>query len=217
MNIEELVALIPEDKRTEANELLKKAVLIETRADAEKLIDNNQQVRSVLDAVTSKRVDNALQKFQAEKMEPMLHEQVQAKLKELNPEKQPWELELESVKKELAQTKADALRKEMTALAVSKAQELGLPANPEFISRFVGQDQDSTLEQIQRLAGDILTPWRESAVTEMRTKLTNGAGKQEQGASTAKIISRTDFNALSPSDRVQVAQSMAKGEISIQD
>lgn len=71
---------------------------------------------------------------------------VDAKVKELYPEADPKDVEINRLKQELAAKEAEATRQILTNKAMTIANEKGLPV--DLVRYFVGTDEDSTIENM---------------------------------------------------------------------
>lgn len=211
MELNDVIGLVPEDKRADVASYFDGAAIIKSPEDVHKLIDasGSNVVKSVVDDVRRSTAERSVSRFQEEKMNPLIEERVQAKLKELNPTKQPWEIELEKANQRSAALEKQIRDKEQLQTLMQLAQEKGLPSDSKLLSRFIGDDEEKTLENFSHVAG-ILDSWRDGALTKQRNDLTSGAGKPEQGATAGKTMKRSEFNSLSPSAKVQAIRDGVK-------
>lgn len=172
MNIEEIMAKIPEADRESVKAELSSYVKVGSREDAEKLAREHPHFKATVDSFISKAVDAHDQRFQAEKV-PAL---VEAELAKRNPAKDPRDVKLAEMEKRLADMQSETIREKQTALAIAKAAEKGIPV--DLAKKYIGNTDDETVANIEALAGP-LTAWRdEYAKKAMVERLgNNGAPK----------------------------------------
>jgi len=74
---------------------------------------------------------------------------VSAKVKELHPDADPKDIELNKMKTMLEQMQKDTLKKDLTNKALKTAQEKKLPT--DLIDYFVGNDEETTNKNLEKL------------------------------------------------------------------
>ncbi len=162
MALLDFIAALPEDKReaykaevTATEAKLAKAVVIETKEDAQKLVETNELLKAVNQSFLDKKDADRMKTFETERL-PKLLEAERAK-----GQKQPWEIEIEKLKAENEVSKNESLREKQKNRALAKATELGIPT--ALIDRFVGFNDEETDAALKLLA-DTVIPYRENAV-----------------------------------------------------
>lgn len=146
---------LPEDQREAYKAEIAKAVVIATPEDAVKLLDSHELIKKTNQANQDRRYNEMLAKFEKEKL-PQLLEAERKK-----GEKQPWEIEIENLKKENETARNEGLREKQKNRALAKAQELGIPA--AMVDRFVGLTDEETDTGLKFLS-ETLIPFRDTAV-----------------------------------------------------
>lgn len=73
------------------------------------------------------------------------------KVKELNPDKTPEQLELEQLRREIEQDKQERLKLELTNKAISVASEKGLKLDNKILDRLIADDEENTLSNLEAL------------------------------------------------------------------
>lgn len=173
MNLDEIIGLIPEDKRETVKGELGQYVRIDGRETAEKLAKEHPHIKSVVDSFISKAVESHDQRFQAEKL-PRL---VESEILKMNPPKDPRDLELQKMRQELEGMKTQTLREKQTALAVAVAAEKGIPI--DLAKRYIGNDDAETIANLESLTGPLMA-WRDEAVKkEIAGRLGNNGAPQK--------------------------------------
>lgn len=162
MALSDYIEALPEDKReaykTEAAAIeakLAKAVVIESKEDAQKLVETNELLKAVNQADRDRRYADMVKKFETEKLPQLLEAE------RLKGQKQPWEIEIEKLKADNEAAKREAALEKQKSRALAKAAELGLPA--QLIDRFVGLTDEETDAGLKALVDTVL-PYRDNAV-----------------------------------------------------
>lgn len=174
MNIEEIVGMIPEDKRETVKGELAAYVKIDGRETAEKLMREHPALKSVADSWISKAVASHDERFMVEKLPGL----VEAENAKKNPPKDPRDVKLAEMEKKLADMANETIREKQTARAIAKAAEKGLPS--ELARKFIGMTDDETDSAIEQLTG-VLTPWRDEAIKGEVLKRLGNSGSPRAG------------------------------------
>jgi hypothetical protein len=200
MNLEEIVALVPEDKREAVKGEFASFVKIGSREDAEKIAAEHPHMKSAFDAGISRAVQSHDEKFQKDKV-PAL---VEAEIKKRNPEKDPLRIELDTLKAEREAEKAELKREKLKALAVKLAADEGIPVDD--VDRFIDADDDATTASVKAYAKR-LKAFRDSAI-DMELKKRFGNQAPPKTGNPGKTMSLDEFSKLSPKE---AAAYMASG------
>ena len=151
---------------------LAKAVVIETKEDAQKLVESNELLKAINQADRDRRYADMLKKFETEKLPELL----EAERKK--GQKQPWEIEIEALKAENEKTRKEAILEKQRSRALAKASELGIPT--ALVDKFVGLTDEETDAGLKMLAETVI-PYRETAVRTALEKI--GSQPAPQGGS----------------------------------
>ncbi len=190
MTIDEVVAMVPEDKREAVKGELTGYVKIGSRDDAEKIANEHPHVKSVLDSRISKAVESHDVRFMAEKLPTLVEEEVRKR----NPPKDPKDIELSKLRDEMEKMKREGTFKEQRALAVKLAAEKKLPI--DIVERFIGENDEDTVAAIDKLAG-VLMPWRDETVkAEIGARIGNNGTPPKGGDPDKKAALMADYNRL---------------------
>lgn len=110
----------------------------------------------VFQSKLSLKHEESMKKFQSEKMPGIIEEEIKKR-----SSKQPWEIEIENLRKENAEIQKQGVLKERKAQAMAKMAELGLSTD---LADFV-IDEDETVfsGKIEKLTGSIKT-WRDAEI-----------------------------------------------------
>jgi hypothetical protein len=157
MELSDIVALVPEDKRGEVTTAFSGVVKVMSREDAEKALRENVHFKSAFDAGISKAVASHDERFMAEKLPGLVDAEVAKK----NPPKDARDQKIADLERKFADAELSAKREKQIARAIAKAVEKGIPA--ELAKRFIGDSDEGTDAAIEELSG-VLKPWKEEAV-----------------------------------------------------
>lgn len=149
MALQDFIEAIPEDKREAFRMELLNSVQVSNREDAAKLLAEHPILKSERDAIISRTTENYDKRFNEEKKEKLVEEE----LKRRNPPKDDKDLRLERLEQQLKdQTKA-AILKDQRARAMQALQADGLPL--ELAEYVVRETDDATNEELRKLTGPI--------------------------------------------------------------
>lgn len=194
MTIDEIIGMLPEDKREPIKAELASYVKIADKDTADKVVRENPYAKSVLDSYISKAVASHDERFQAEKLPGL----VEAEILKRNPPKDERDKKIAEIEQKLAQKEREAIVKEQTARAVQKAAELGIPL--DIARRYIGETDEATDKAIESLAG-VLKPWLDEKVkAEVVARL---GGAQPKAGELGKAMSVNDFNKLPPKEQAK--------------
>jgi hypothetical protein len=179
MDLQDIVALVPEDKRGEVTTALSGVVKCQSRDDAEKIIREHVHFKSAFDAGISKAVASHDERFKAESLPTIL----EAEIAKRNPPKDPRDQKIAELERKFADAEKHANIEKQTARAIAKATERGIPA--ELARKFIGESDESTDAAIEELFG-VLAPWKaESVNAEVMARVGN-TGTPPKGGAMAK-------------------------------
>ena len=102
-----------------------------------------------------KAIQSELDRYHAKGLESWkknnLDKLVADKVKELNPDKTPEQLELEQLRREIEQDKQERLKLELTNKAISVASEKGLKLDNKILDRLIADNEENTLANLEAL------------------------------------------------------------------
>ena len=142
MNFQEL---IEELKKFEGTEEYTNFITGLITSDRVKTYLDTDDGKKLLQPRLDKYHNKSLETWKANNLQGL----VDARVKELHPDADPKDIEIERLKAELATKEREATREKLTNKALSIANEKGLPV--DLISYFVGEDEDSTIENLDNL------------------------------------------------------------------
>ncbi|MFA6359057.1 MAG: hypothetical protein WCY09_10465 [Candidatus Omnitrophota bacterium] len=165
MNIKELIALLPEANRADAEKAISEAVVaanpvagIDSNEKAAAYIQGNKFFKGALDSEISVKIASHDEKFMADKFPKLLD----AKVKELTgPETDPIKIELAQIKAERAAEKAEAIKDKQLALAAKLAASEGIPVHK--LEKWITDNDDATTAEIKEYA-KIIKDFRDAAI-----------------------------------------------------
>ena len=167
MELNEIIGMLPEDKREAVKTELTGYVKVASREDAERLAKDHPHVKSALDSFISKAVASHDERFKAEVMPKLVDDEIIKR----NPPKDPRDLKVYELEQKLKDMESQTVREKQTALATKLAAEAGIPT--DLASIFIGTKDEETIEKITSLSG-VLKSWKDSAVnSEVAVRLNN--------------------------------------------
>lgn len=202
MALIDFVDALPEDKREAYKAEISKAVVIASKEDALKFVESNELLKGVNQADRDRRYNEMLDKFNKEKLPQLLEEERK------KGQKQPWELKIEEMEKREIEKDRALIAEKQKNKALSKAHDLGLPTNEDFISRFVGQTDEETDAGLKFLADTVL-PYRKSAVDAALKEIgtqrkPQGGGNPGNDVSKMSMTELNDYARLGPAQQAEV-------------
>jgi len=120
---------------------------------------NDPDFKSFMDSERDKHSTKSLETWKQNNLEAL----VTAKVKELHPDADPRDAAMNTLKAELAQMKAEGVRKELANKALKIAQEKKLPL--ELVDFLIGADESTTLGNLTALE-KVFTTHIEAVVAE---------------------------------------------------
>lgn len=132
------------DETVKGNETLAK--LFEkglTIDDVKNFLDSNDDGKKYLQQYGDTRVTTGIDSWKKNN----LQKEIDAEIKKRYPEKDPKELEMENMKKEIEAIRAESARKDLKNTALKFSTDKGLPN--ELLDFFIGQDEETTLKNLE--------------------------------------------------------------------
>lgn len=206
MALLDYLELLPEEKReaykTEI-EAVGKPLQILSREDAVALlneIEQNEFVRREYQGRSDAKYAEMERKYQTEKIPALLEEERK------KGQKTPVEIELDALKKQLADNDAKYAREKQTNRALAKAAELGIPAS--LVPRIIGSTDEETDDNFATVSKTLLD-WRDGHVKSELEKI--GSQKPPKGGQPpAGPITRDSLS--TPEGRKAMLDAAARGE-----
>jgi hypothetical protein len=202
MNIDEIVALVPEDKREAVKTEFAAFVKVGSREDAEKLAREHPHIKSAFDA----EISRASAANEARIMKEKLPGMVEAEIKKRNPEKDPLRIELDTLKAEREAEKAELKRERLKAMAVKLAADEGIPVDD--IDRFIDEDEDRTTASVKAYAKRTKA-WRDSQIEAELKKRFGNQSSPRTGTVTDDPNLSAQYNALMLAGRTDEAAAIS--------
>lgn len=183
MNLKDIISKLPETDREEAEKAIADAVAagnqlagINSKEAAAEFISKNAFFKAALDSEISKSVAAHDERFIKEKLPGL----VDAKVKELNPPKDPRDIEIAEIKKQLAERDRKELEAKQRELALKLAASEGIPV--EGIERFIADNDDATTSQVKAYAAQVKAFANSRVEAALKEKLGNNG--QPRGGNT---------------------------------
>lgn len=173
---------------------------IQTKEEALSFIDRNNVFKSALDAETSRRVENALDRFQHDKL-PEILKQKESEWSKM-PEESPEQKRIRELEEAMAERDAEANRQRLRAELQEKARSMGYDA-PD-IDRYTvyGEKALEYLEKDFQHTKSII----DNRVKETIQKKF-GKSAIDERSEPAKTMTRADFTALPPNEQMAAVKS----------
>ncbi|WP_158232830.1 DUF4355 domain-containing protein [Sporosarcina sp. P17b] len=115
----------------------------------EQLSQSDATIKSWLDSQKDRHSSKSLETWKANNLQSLIEE----KLKELNPDKSPQDIELEKIRKQLADMEREKQRESLKNKALTIVTEKGLPTSA--IDFFLGEDEDTTLQNLEKYENEL--------------------------------------------------------------
>lgn len=145
MNIEDIKVFLEENKsKDEVQQFLSG---LQNKVDVttiEKLSQEDTAIKSWLDSQKDRHSAKSLETWKTNNLQSLIDE----KIKEQNPDKSPQDLELEKIKKQLADMENEKRYSELKNTALTVAGEKGIPTN--LLDFFIGEDEEATLNNLTK-------------------------------------------------------------------
>jgi len=200
MDINEIVGLIPEDKRETVKAELGQFVKLDGRDAADKLIRDNPNFKSFIDSYISKNVAAHDERFMAEKL-PSL---VESEIAKRNPPKDPRDAKIAELENKYKEMERMSLVEKQTALAVAVAAEKGIPT--DLAKRYIGNNDEETIANLTSLSAPLMA-WRDEAVKkEIAARLGNNGTPSRGSNPDQKKAMEAEYTRLMNERRFPEAQ-----------
>lgn len=209
MDLASFADKLPESDREAFKSLAAKAIVISSREDAEALLQSNDFLVKARHAIVSDTTLKYDKRFKEEELPKI----IEAELKKRNPDKNPMQVELETMKAELAETKRQAALKEHKALAQKALADAGLPL--EFADYAVRETEEETANELKKLMAPMKAFVDGAVKKALGDKLGNqrppvAGGSGEADFSKMSVTEQMQYARQSPEHRAAVEAHMAK-------
>lgn len=181
MNLKDVIARLPEADRAEAERAIQEAIVaanpiagVDSNEKAWAFIQENRFFRGAHDAEISRSNAAHDEKFKKETLPGL----VDAKIRELNPPKDPRDVEIAEIRKQLAERDRRELEGKQKEIALKIAASEGIPI--EDIERFIADNDDATAAQVKTYAKR-LKDFRDAAIEAEKGKWFGNTGLPRTG------------------------------------
>lgn len=181
-------------------------IKIESREKAAELIEKNKYLTAELDAETTKRVDNALEKFKEGKLPELIKSEREKIQKELNPGETAEQKRIRELSEKLdTMQKKEELENKKTALRL-KAKELKYdPLKAERYAGF-GDDAEKLLENDAKEYETVIN----NRVNEIIKQKYGGKPPEAANQDTSKQMNRQSFDGMPSNSQMQFVKEGGK-------
>jgi uncharacterized protein YfeS len=147
---------LPEDIREAFKAEISKYVQVDSREAAKALLTTNPHFSAEFQSALSLKHEDSMKRFQAEKMPALIEEEIKKR-----GTKQPWEIEIENLKREAAEKDRQLTLKERRSQAMAELAKFGL--DPELADFVLNEDEAQLKSNIEKLTGKV-TSWRDAEI-----------------------------------------------------
>ena len=190
MNIEDIRAFLETNKdQPEVQSFVGElsAVSAEKVKDFIKTEEGKKAIQSELDRYHAK----GLESWKKNNLDKLVEDEV----KKRNPDKTPEQIELENLRKEIENDKKERLRLELKNKAITTATEKKIGADATILERFIGDDEESTLSNLEALEAFVKSTFQSGVESVYKNggRDLNGTGgnKGGEGDSYGKKLAET--------------------------
>ena len=177
---------------------------IQSKEEALAFIEKTPYFKSALDSETSKRIENALNRFQEEKIPGLWKEREEELRKELSPEETPEQKRIRELEERIAAADKREQEEGLKSDLRAKAKEIGFdPLRAERYAvygdnaaKFMQEDFESNKKAIETQIDK-----------EIKSRYKGETPKGEKPNDPDKVMSRQQFDQLSPSARMEFMKS----------
>jgi hypothetical protein len=155
-------------------------------------------LKAVSQSIIDKRFQDREEKFKKDELPKLLEEERK------KGQKQPWEIEIEKLKKENEDAKRETALEKQRTRAMAKLAELKLPA--KLADKYTGLTDEETDGLLKELVDTIL-PWKDKAVTEIKERYGTQPNPQGGDGADKGTMSRKEFESLPAGKKMEVART----------
>ncbi|NMA23738.1 MAG: DUF4355 domain-containing protein [Spirochaetales bacterium] len=145
MDLKEIKKYLEENKDNEEIQTFVQGLNPITLDSVKAFVAEDKEGKSWFDSERDKHSSKSLETWKNNNLESLLDEEIKKRF----PEKSEHEIELEKIKKQLADMEAEKLRESLTNKAIKLANEKKLPL--ELVDFCVSKDEESTIANITKI------------------------------------------------------------------
>lgn len=143
LTLEQVKKFLEESKENQEVQELLKGFNSVTKNDVEAFLET-EEGKQLLQPLLDSYFHKGLKTWKQNNLEKLINE----KIRELNPDKTPEQIELEQIKQQLKQMEKEKLRESLKNKALTYLTEKNLPV--QLVDYFVGEDEETTIQNLQR-------------------------------------------------------------------
>ncbi|MDN3956192.1 DUF4355 domain-containing protein [Sporolactobacillus laevolacticus] len=151
-------------------------------------INENEDGKKFIDSLKDKHFSKSLETWKSNNLNKLVDEEVNKRF----PKADPKDVELQSIKAQLDQLKAEKAHETLLNKATKIANEKHLPLN--LIDYFVGSDQDSTNNNLSKLE----EVWNTSLTSAIEAKLKDSSYTPPANNNTTKTFTTEQMKNMTP-------------------
>jgi Domain of unknown function (DUF4355) len=163
--------------------------------DVQKLVNEKEDFKKWIDSEKDKHFSKGLDTWKQKSLPSVLDEEIKKRF----PEKDPKDLENESLRTELENFKKEILLKDLKAKALTIASEKKIPS--KIIDFFIGQDEESTVSNLS-----VFEEVMESYVKAQVDERLNNTHQPPSGGGNPSVITKEKFQSMGYQERVQLKE-----------
>lgn len=148
MNLEEIKQWLEANKNEESVQSFLSGLKQLSKEDVEGFLEKEEGKR-VLQPKLDQYFTKGLDTWKTNNLQALIDE----KMKEMNPAKSPQDIELEKIRKQLADMEREKQRESLKNKALTVVTEKGLPTTA--IDFFLGEDEETTLQNLEKYENEL--------------------------------------------------------------
>lgn len=150
MELSEIKKFFEENKETESVKLFIQTLNPLSIDRVKDYLENNEDGRKLSQSFSDAKVAKGIETFKEKTLPNLVQAEKEKLMAELNPKETEAQKESRLLKERLEKLEKEGKHKDLLNLATKKAVELKLPLG--IIDRFLGEDEDATMKNIDLLA-----------------------------------------------------------------
>lgn len=206
MTIEELLGVVPEEKKEEVQELLQEINPLSKVQDADsaaELIANHDVLKKGRDKLVTSAIESHKRKFEEEKL-PQLRKSVRDEVvKELNPEETPEQKRLRELEQQLQERERRERQYQLKEQLRTKAKELDF--DEDLAEQFALLQAEDPSSELERFANRFREMVQSKAEKEVATRWPDKKPKSSQEVKGGELT-RAEFESLPHEERAKFFQ-----------
>lgn len=178
----------------------------DNKEEAEKMIEEVQQIKSVLDSRISKSVEHATERFKESKLPEILKEEKEKIRAELQPQETEEQKRIRELQEKISSFEKEKQIESKKAELRAKAKELGFdPLKAERYAVYGDEATDILSKDVEDINGLV-----NSKVEEMIKTKYGGHAPDAPGEKKQNTMLRSEFEKLSPAEQMEKAKAKIK-------